>query len=90
MIGILNDKDFDSCAKVLSGLNGQFIVTDVPSIRQSTDGSVYRRIKEYIPTAIYEPDYKKATDTAIELAGDGYVCIAGSLYLAGAIRTYLS
>lgn len=90
VIGILNDKDFDSCAKVLSGLNGQFIVTDVPSIRQSSDGSVYRRIKEYIPTAIYEPDYKKATDTAIELAGDGYVCIAGSLYLAGAIRTYLS
>lgn len=90
VIGILNDKDFDSCARVLSSLEGDFIITDVPSMRQSKDGSVYQRIKEHIPHAVYEQDYRKAVDKAIELCNGGYVCIAGSLYLAGAIRTYLS
>ena len=89
VIGMLNDKDFASCAKLLSSLEGTFIITDVPSARQT--GSVYDRIREFIPNALYEPDYKKAMDKAIELSGkDGFVCTAGSLYLAGAMRTYLS
>lgn len=87
--GMLNDKDFTSCAKSLSHLEGTFIITDVPSARQ-TD-SVYERILEFIPDALYELDYKKAIDKAIALSGeDGFVCTAGSLYLAGALRTYLS
>ena len=90
VIGMLNDKDFDSCARELSKLNGKFIVTDVPSARQTDAKDVYEKIKKFVPDALYEPSYKKAVDTARTLAGDdGFVCIAGSLYLAGAVRTYI-
>ncbi len=91
VIGMLNDKDFELSAKVLSELEGRFVVTDVPSVRQIDAKKVYDEIKKYIPNAIYESDYKKAVDVARTLAGDGgFVCIAGSLYLAGAVRQYLS
>ncbi len=89
VIGMLNDKDFEECAKCLSTLNGTFVVTDVPSARQTE--TVYDKIRQFIPDALYEDDYKKAVDKAISLSGeDGFVCVAGSLYLAGAVRTYLS
>lgn len=90
LIGMLNDKDFESSAKELSSLKAKFIVTDVPSMRQTNGMNVYERILKYIPHSLYEPDYKKASDLALSMAGDrGFVCIAGSLYLAGAIRTYI-
>ncbi len=89
VIGMLNDKDFEECAKRLSALKGTFVITDVPSARQTQ--TVYGKIRKFIPDALYEPDYKKAADKAIALSGeDGFVCVAGSLYLAGALRTYLS
>ncbi len=90
VIGMLNDKDFDSCARELAKLEGTFIVTDVPSARQTDAKGVYEKIKKYVPDAMYEPSYKKAVDTARTLAGDeGFVCMAGSLYLAGAVRSYI-
>ncbi len=90
LIGMLNDKDFESSAKELSSLKARFIVTDVPSMRQTSGMNVYQRILKYIPDSLYEPDYKKAMGIALSMAGDnGFVCIAGSLYLAGALRTYL-
>lgn len=90
VIGMLNDKDFESSAKELSSLKAKFVVTDVPSMRQTSGMNVYQRIVEYIPDSLYESDYKKAVEMALEMAGDnGFVCVAGSLYLAGAIRTYL-
>ncbi len=90
LIGMLNDKDFESSAKELSSLKAKFIVTDVPSMRQTNGMNVYERILKYIPDSLYEPDYKKASDLALDMAGDrGFVCIAGSLYLAGALRIYL-
>ncbi len=90
LIGMLNDKDFDSSAKELSALKARFVVTDVPSMRQTRGIDVYQRILKYIPHAVYEPDYKKACDMALSMAEDtGFVCIAGSLYLAGALRIYL-
>ncbi len=90
VIGMLNDKDFDSCARALSSMEGQFIITDVPSIRQTSGQSVYERITEYIPDAIYVPEPENAVELAIDMAGeDGMVYTAGSLYLAGSLRTYV-
>ncbi len=91
VIGMLNDKDFDASAGILSQLGGTFIVTDVPSARQTDTMRIYDKIRHYIPDALYEPDYQKAVDRALSLAGeDGFVCVAGSLYLAGAVRSYMS
>ncbi len=90
IIGMLNDKDFDMSSKILSSLKGQFVVTDVPSARQTNAQSVYECIKKHIPDAKYIPDCKEAYTYARSICGDGFVCIAGSLYLAGAMRTYIT
>ena len=91
VIGMLNDKDFASSAEALSTLDGRFIITDVPSYRQTNGRDVYDRILSYIPHAEYERDYTRAIDRALMLRGDnGYLCVAGSLYLAGAVRKYIN
>ena len=72
-------------------LKGRFIVTDVPSYRQTDGTKVYESIKKFVPDAIYIKDYKEALKKAVSLKGkSGYVCIAGSLYLAGALRTQIN
>lgn len=89
--GMLNDKNFEKSAFELSRLKGRFIVTDVPSYRQTDGTAVYESIKKYVPDAIYISDYKEALAKAISLKPqDGFVCIAGSLYLAGAMRTEIN
>ena len=90
IIGMLNDKDFNKSAKELSNLKGEFIVTDVPSTRQTDGKSVYECIKNYIPSAKYIPNYEEAYTYARIRGGEGFVCIAGSLYLAGALRTFIN
>lgn len=91
VIGMLNDKSFEKSAKLLSKLKGRFIVTDVPSYRQTDGTKVYESIKKFVPDAIYIKDYKEALKKAVSLKGkSGYVCIAGSLYLAGALRTQIN
>jgi len=90
IIGMLNDKDFSKSAKELSKLKGRFIITDVPSYRQTDGSSVFESMKKYIDDVIYIKDYKEALKKAKELkSGTGFVCIAGSLYLAGAMRTLI-
>jgi len=90
VVGILNDKDFGECAKELALINADFIVTDVPSARQLSGEAVYERLLDYIPDASYEKDYTKALEKAKNVAGkDGFVCVVGSLYLAGAVRSII-
>lgn len=90
LVGMLNDKDFEESAEAISKLESMVVVTDVPSYRQTDGISVYECIKKYCPQAVYEPDYIKATEMALNMTGNnGYLCVAGSLYLAGAIRTFI-
>lgn len=91
LVGMLNDKDFENSAKLLAELNSPIVVTDVPSYRQTSGESVYECIKNFCPNAIYEPDNRKALTKAIAMTADeGYLCIAGSLYLAGAMRSMVN
>lgn len=90
VIGMLNDKDFEASAKKLSEMKGSFIVTDVPSCRQTDGTGVYECIKKFIPDAVYIPDYSAAlAEAEAQTAEVGFICIAGSLYLAGAMRTLI-
>lgn len=87
LIGMLNDKDFESSAKLIGSLGSPVVVTDVPSYRQTSGEKVFECIKKFCPDAVYEPDNEKALKQAQEMTGDeGFLCIAGSLYLAGAMR----
>ena len=88
LVGMLNDKDFENSAKLLAELGSPIVVTDVPSYRQTSGENVYECIKKFCPHAIYEPDNRKALTKARQMTGDeGFLCIAGSLYLAGVMRT---
>ena len=90
LIGMLNDKDFENSARLIASLNSPVVVTDVPSYRQTSGESVFECIRKFCPDAIYEPDNKKALSLARTMTGeDGFLCIAGSLYLAGAMRSML-
>ncbi len=90
ILGMLNDKDFDGSAKLLSNLGTKIIVTDVPSYRQTEGEAVFECIKKYCPDTIYEPDNEKALKKAMSIKGDdGFLCVAGSLYLAGNLRKIL-
>jgi len=91
LVGMLNDKDFEHSAKLIATLKSPVVVTDVPSYRQTSGESVFECIKKFCPGAVYEPNYARATQKALELTGEnGYLCIAGSLYLAGAVRSLLN
>ena len=87
LIGMLNDKDFENSAELIAELGSPVVVTDVPSYRQTSGTNVYECVKKFCPEAIYEPDNRKALNLAVDMTGNnGILCVAGSLYLAGAIR----
>ncbi len=87
LMGMLNDKDFERSAKLIAGLNSRVVVTDVPNYRQTGGENVYNCVKKFCPDAVYVPDNDTALKTAQSMTEtDGFLCIAGSLYLAGAMR----
>ena len=86
----MNVLDFKNFKELLARLNSPIVVTDVPSYRQTSGESVFECVKKFCPHAIYEPDNQKALNKARQMSDeDGYLCIAGSLYLAGAMRSRL-
>lgn len=90
VVGMLNDKDFSGCAETLASLGGRIIVTDVPSVRQTSGREVYEVIGGFTGDCEYIPDLRSALSAAKESAkAGGFVCVAGSLYLAGEARKVL-
>ena len=90
-----NDKSQKDCVGynicVISFVCFSIVVTDVPSYRQTSGESVFECVKKFCPNAIYEPDNGKALKKAMAMTGDeGFLCIAGSLYLAGAMRSMVN
>ncbi len=87
IVGMLNDKDYESSSKILSELGGRIIVTDVPSARQTNGFEVYKAVSAVCGNVEYITDYVSALKKAEEYAGDnGMICAVGSLYLVGALR----
>ena len=89
VFGMLNEKDFsESIENIKREENSVVIVTDVPSIRQTDGELIYNKVKEIRQEALYIRDCKKALIKAIELMGkNDILCIFGSLYLAGELRS---
>lgn len=88
VFGMLNDKDYtDSIKKICSIDDAKIIVTSVPSHRQTSGTQVYEKVREYRSDAIYIEDCKEAVEYADKHTADGAVCIFGSLYLCGNVRS---
>lgn len=90
VFGMLNDKDFEDSAQLICSKNADIVVTDVPSLRQTDVGAVYKKVLSYCPDAKYIFDCHSAYEYALQQNPKGAVCVFGSLYLAGELRKYIA
>jgi len=90
VFGMLNEKDFEKSVERISDISNMLIITDVPSIRQTSSDEVFECAKRFKKDTIFIKDNKDAVKKAIEYADENSViAIAGSLYLAGNLRGFV-
>ncbi len=91
--GFLKDKDYETCAKILSPLTTLSLVTEPPSDRTEKGEKVFRAWERERVSSLLVRDWEKAL--AIGLIKSGVssnpfpLLITGSLYLGGACRKRL-
>jgi dihydrofolate synthase/folylpolyglutamate synthase len=85
LIGMLMDKDHGSFIRELTPITGKFIITEIESERAISAEALAKKVSRIFPGAVrIEKDYRKAY---AELLKENMAsCIAGSLYLTGAIE----
>jgi dihydrofolate synthase/folylpolyglutamate synthase len=85
LIGMLTDKDHGSFIRELAPIAGKFIATEIESERALSADALARKISRIFPgPVIVERDYRKAYRDLLKESEPA--CIAGSLYLTGAIK----
>ena len=90
VVGILADKDQPAMVRALSGIARRVIVTQPPLGERAGDPDRMLRLfaKALGPERVtFEAVPDRALDLALaETAGDGIVCVTGSMFLVGALR----
>lgn len=94
VISVMRDKDLDEILATLVPVTSTVIATHAPSPRAIPEGELARRIADLqvqlgravAVTTIADPD----AAVAAALAGASTVCVAGSIFLAGAVRDALN
>ncbi len=82
-------KDFVSMLRELSPLFDELIITEPPGPRAPVTVKEWKKAG-LDPWVRLERDWEKALDMAVSACGrDGFLCVAGSLYLIGAVRMKL-
>ena len=86
LIGMLTDKDHGAFIRELAPIARKFIATEIESERSLSADALARKIERIFPGPVAaEKDHRKAFR---DLLAEGKpACIAGSLYLTGAIKT---
>ena len=88
LVGMLDDKRHAPFLKEIAGLAGRLIITEVPSSRTTPAEKLLEAASKYIDCEItVVKDYAEAYGKLLSL--DEPSCVAGSIYLAGAIRKLL-
>ncbi|NDY42934.1 bifunctional folylpolyglutamate synthase/dihydrofolate synthase [Dissulfurirhabdus thermomarina] len=83
------DKDYAGMLALVAGAAGRVVVTEPPGPRRPVRVADWRGVS-LPPGARLEVDWRRALDTAREELGPGdLLCVAGSLYLVGAVRSAL-
>ena len=89
VISVMRDKDIDDILAALLPVTSDVIATQVPSPRAMAAGDLARRVagltsagSERSVTAVVDPD--AAIASALERSDT--ICVAGSIFLAGAVR----
>lgn len=90
LFSMLGEKDWEKSVDMLTDVTDAFVVTRVPSIRQSVPDELFLHIEKNGGKVILVEDPIEALERATELAkGEGVVFVTGSLYLCGYLRKYV-
>ncbi|HML94241.1 MAG TPA: folylpolyglutamate synthase/dihydrofolate synthase family protein [Thermodesulfobacteriota bacterium] len=85
LVGMLDDKRHGPFLKEIAGVAGRLIITEVPSSRTTPAEKLLGAAAKYVACEITViKDYAEAYGKLLDLNEPS--CIAGSIYLAGAIR----
>ncbi|KAB2833973.1 MAG: hypothetical protein F9K51_02655, partial [Candidatus Dadabacteria bacterium] len=85
LVGMLTDKDHGSFIRELAPIATKFIATEIESERTLSAEALARKISRIFPGPVtVEKDYRKAYRDLLKESAPA--CIAGSLYLTGAIK----
>lgn len=89
--GMMHDKQIDACAKILAPAFREVVATRVDYPRAAATAELRAIYEGEGCVCREEPDIASAIGCARQLAGaDGIVVIAGSLYVAGEARLFLT
>lgn len=87
VFGMLKDKEYEKCLKMLSEISETIIVTEVDNPRKETAENLKECAKKYFKNVYAEKENKEAVKKAKKLAGKDDVIIAlGSLYMMKNIK----
>ena len=90
VIGILDDKPYQSMLKSLLPLCSRVIVTRAKIDRALPPETLHKIAKQVVPQTMIIPDVPGAVKYAVESTpSQDAVCIAGSLYVVGEAKEYL-
>lgn len=84
VIAMMEDKAYEECAEKICGVAKNIVVTQVQMDRCIRAEHMANVIGE---KAIIVHNPIKAVKYALSICGDGVVCVCGSLYLAGEVRS---
>jgi dihydrofolate synthase/folylpolyglutamate synthase len=90
VIGVMRDKDVDAILSILLPRVSSVVVTQAPTWRALPAADLAARVVRLAPPSLaresvrVEPDPERAIEQA--LASAATVCVAGSIFLAGAVR----
>ena len=91
IIGILRDKPYKKILELILPFVKRVIVTEPDNLRKLTAGELAKEIKAYPVEIVICPDIKEALLLAEKLVlKEDVILCAGSLYLIGKIKFYLS
>lgn len=85
------DKDFRGMLDILSPYFHHIIITEPPGPRKPVSVDAWRAALGSSSRCLLEKEWNRAMNQAMELCGKGgLVCVAGSLYLVGSVRSRLT
>lgn len=91
ILGVLGDKEYHKMAEVILPHADTVILTEPHSERKLDVFTLARSISGYTGKIYTEKEIEKAFETALSLTPtDGVILCCGSLYMIGAMRTYLT
>lgn len=83
VIAMMKDKAYELCIHTIVSAAKTVVATELDMERALGCDEIKRICDDAGVECTAEPDPEKAIEKAMELAGNGLICICGSLYLAG-------